>query len=325
MLNNYQWIFPKKFSLFFTLCACVTILFYYFAPVTHAEVYKSDVRYKDIEIQLWPEYDQQSVWVGCTMLLAEDTPIPAQIELRIPTSVGNPNVISIGPNKDYLFEVPYQRIVDGEWSFISFKTTEPLIRMEYEDQNLTINNTYRDYQFVWFKDNYFENIYLQIQQPYGVRTMNIIPLFPNSSWFSDEVLSYFSAMVKANEVDNKLVINISYQKQNNEVTINSLEVRSNVPIDDNTNGRINSWNSFPWLALIPITMFLIIIGGFGYWNFDGFHVFKWLPFKLPQFLVNEEKSKADKNKRNELIIHCPQCGNQVYSKDHYCRVCGSPL
>ncbi len=309
------------------LIAVITIgVFFRNYDSAKAEQISYPARYSILEIQLWPEYEYPSVWVSYTLQLEDDSNYPAMVSLRIPTAAGIPNYVAVGPSRDTLFEVPFQRKVDGEWSFITFFSTEPIIRLEYDDPNLVIDGTYREYQHIWYKDYEVENIYLQVQQPYGVRTLNVISPFKEEVWFNDEILRYYSAQLNKNEIEDKVTINLAYQKESNEVTVERLQVKSRIPISENTPGRINWWSSFPWVIVSLISLFLIGVGLLGMGNLNILKREK--PTQIMD--INQKTEETEKLQKlqsndNKAELYCPQCGNRVRSKDRYCRVCGAHL
>jgi len=313
-------------SLCLSIIAVISGIFFNICYTAKAEQVTYPARYTVLEIQLWPEYDNLSVWVSYTLQLADDSNYPASVSLRMPTAAGIPNYVAIGPAKDTLFEVPFQRKVDGEWSFITFFSTEPVIRLEYDDPNLMIDGTYREYQHVWYKDYEVEDIYLQVQQPYGVRTLNVISPFKEEVWFNDEILRYYSAHLNTDDISDKIKINLAYQKESKEVTIERLQVKSRVPITESTPGRINWWSSFPWVIVSLISLLLIGVGLFGMGNFDFLKSRKPAQTMDVNYNIEEtEKSIKQQTNDNQVELYCPQCGNRVRSKDRYCRVCGSHL
>ncbi len=275
------------------------------------------------EIQLWPEFDQPSMLVMYTFVLTQTSPVPAQLAIRIPTSAGIPETVSIGPDSENLFEVEYNRQVEGQWSTLRFKTALPVIRIEYYDPTIIKSGKIRHFSYTWTADYPTDSLLLQIQKPYGSKNVQISPTISNSEWASDGVLNYFSADISSLSNGNSFSIDLSYQKENDMLSVPGLEVRSTVPITYQTQGRVRWWSTFPWLLFAPFMFILLIVSGLLYFRINPRKLIP-LPIEMNR-ITKTEKPNPSPQDTPVWVTHCQQCGRRANPGDRFCRTCGTHL
>jgi hypothetical protein len=272
------------------------------------------------EIRLWPEFDQPSMLVMYTMMLAPASPVPAQIAIRIPTSAGMPNTVAVGPDPDNLFETEFSRQVEGQWSTIRVNTALPLIRIEYYDPTIGKN---RYFNYTWPADYPTDVVLIQIQKPFGAKNIQISPTIADGEWASDGVLNYFSADATNLANGKQFTIDLSYQKETDVLSVTGLEVRSTVPVTFQTHGRLRWWSTFPWMLFLPIIIIFLIISGLLYTRVN--------PIKLIPLSIEKrtngvvDKSAPPAQDVPVFIQHCQQCGRRANPGDRFCRACGTRL
>ena len=275
------------------------------------------------EIRLWPEFDQPSMLVMYTFVLTQTSPIPAELAIRIPTSAGMPSTVSVGPDPDTLFDVEFTRQVEGQWSTLHLKTALPLIRIEYYDPTIMKSGRNRHFMFSWPADYPADTIVMQIQKPYGAKNIQISPAISNSEWATDGVLNYFTADVTNLAKGKSFSIDLAYQKDQDQLSVTSLEVRSTVPITYQTLGRVRWWSTFPWFLFIPLIVILLVISGLLYLRFNPL---KLIP--LPSGYARIGKSEKVNPPLQEVpmwVLQCQQCGRRANPGDRFCRTCGTHL
>lgn len=275
------------------------------------------------EIRLWPEFDQPSMLVMYTLMLTPASPIPAQIAIRIPTSAGMPNNVAVGPDSDNLFDVEFSRQVEGQWSTVRLKTALPLIRIEYYDPTIVKSGKNRYFNYTWPADYPTDVVLIQIQKPYGAKNIQISPTIADSEWASDGVLNYFSANATNLAKGKQFSIDLSYQKETDELSVTGLEVHSTVPVTYQTSGRLRWWSTFPWMLFVPIIIIFMIISGLLYTRAN--------PFKLIPLTIEKRKNEAVDKSTSPIqdapvfVQHCQQCGRRANPGDRFCRTCGTHL
>jgi len=284
-------------------------------------------RFSSMEIGLWPEYDQASMLVIYTFTLSSDTPVPASLSIRIPTAAGLPNALATGVDVDNLFDIEYDRHVEGQWSYIRFKTSVPVIRLEYYDPTLTLQGTKRQFVFRWESDYDIDNVYLQVQQPFGASNLHISPTPKNGAWVSDNVLNYYNAQFSALAAKTPLALTVTYQKETEQLSISGLQVKPTVPITANTAGRTSLWSTIPWILLIPLAIILIFVVAIWYWRQSIPHAKPIIDQhkKPPHELQKDKVDDSEVKTITQPNIHCHHCGKRAGTHDLFCRSCGTRL
>ena len=86
---------------------------------------QSNVLIKELNIQLWPEYDRSEMLVMYSFTLSENTPLPTNMQVRVPANAEVNAVAKI--SEDTMVTVPYDTpILDGDWQVITLVIDELL-------------------------------------------------------------------------------------------------------------------------------------------------------------------------------------------------------
>ena len=118
-----------KWKIFVWICVLVLFLL----PLKVIAQAQEEINLSTVKVDLWPEFDQPQMLVIYHVALAADTSLPAQVTLRIPDHVGEPNAVAVRQPNGGLFNVNYTRQVSGGWSLISFTATTAEMQIEYYD------------------------------------------------------------------------------------------------------------------------------------------------------------------------------------------------
>src|SRR5687767_9912044 len=128
---------------------------------------QSGTKLKNINIELWSEYDQPSMLVIQEFVVAESTTLPADVTLRFPKDA---NLIGVAFNNageliNTEFEGPKKH---GDWQIVILKVhSYDAYRIEYY-QPITRDENKRKFSFQWFGD-------------YSVQEFNLVALVPLDS------------------------------------------------------------------------------------------------------------------------------------------------
>jgi len=106
---------------------------------------QDDVRLAYLQIDLWPEYDRSEMLVILRASLAADVSLPVDVTFRIPAAAGEPNAVAVRQPDGSLFTEKYERQVEEQWAYITFKATTPDIQVEYYDPQLEKSDDARHY------------------------------------------------------------------------------------------------------------------------------------------------------------------------------------
>ncbi|MCL4561860.1 MAG: zinc ribbon domain-containing protein [Chloroflexi bacterium] len=271
------------------------------------------------EVDLWPEYDRPDVLVIYRLTLDPTTPLPAQTGVFIPASVGDPyNLAYVGPDGN-LYNLNYTRTAKGDLAEISFSTPSAQIQLEYYDSTLIKNGTSRKFTFHWPQNSPVGSLTMQVQQPLGATDMQITPSL-GSGASGDGGLIYYTATVGPVAAETGFSLQLSYQKANDDLSLQSLKVQPSAPIDASTTGRLTLDDVLPWI----IGAFgILLIGGGGWWYWQSGRD------NQPNRTRRRHELPAGKAPAGNGVqpgaVYCHRCGKRAEPEDIFCRSCGARL
>lgn len=276
-----------------------------------------------LEIDLWPEYDKPSVLVIYRLVLSPQTALPVEMTLRIPASVGEPNAVAASQVDGVLQNINYDRQVSNGWAYIHFTvgklTTQ--IQMEYYDPNLERSGNARHFNYLWPGDYAISSLTIQVQQPLNATDMRIVPSQGEGIVSESDGLTYFTQVLGAIPAAQTVKVMIDYNKPDDKLSVESLQVQPSAPITENTSFGLLILPYLPWI--LGVVGAVLIIGGIlWYWRSSG------QPIRLPRWL----RGARDTGKINTGAgapgggdIYCHQCGKRASPGDIFCRSCGTRL
>jgi len=267
-----------------------------------------------VEINLWPEYDKAEMLVIDYILLAPDTPLPATLNLRLPTQVNAPHVVAVGTSPELVTDqgVEFTTRADGDWLVVSIQATGPAIQLEYYDPDLKKDGTSRSYFYEWLSDYNVQNLSFMVQQPYDATGFKTSPALQDDGIHQDQ-LQYYSSQAVAVPAGESLSIELNYEKPSDTLSASRLQVQP-VGVDENTPGRVSFSNSLPY-----------VIGGLGVILIVGGIVYYWQSGRTSS---RRPRRRARANAEHEETgeeVYCHQCGARAHGGDRFCRTCGARL
>lgn len=275
-----------------------------------------------LDLDLRPEFDHPGVLVEYRMVLSPEVRLPATMTVRIPSRVGTPHQISsIDPEENSQTIIPFQIVKSGDWIEATFTTSSSEISFEYYDPNLLVqDNSFHSFQYNWNGDYQVDDFSIYIQQPVSARNMKISPGLGSAKVGESGIIYYFSRVGEVKQ-GTTFSIQMSYLKENEDLSVEKLPIKPAGNLDENTAGRTTLQEMIPWIVTI---LSILIIAALAWWIWlinhsarsksnGGFR----LQFKKP-FRKGENQTRQEQ-------LYCQQCGNRVGSKDVFCRVCGARL
>ena len=127
-------------KLFLTLAFCLTILTVPVLAQDAQPVPGESPTLAELQIALWPEYDQPGVLVIYRGLFAPDTTLPAPVEIRIPASVGQPTAVAYVDDSGQRFNQQYTTRIENDQLVVSFELPTLGFQLEYYDE-LPVDST----------------------------------------------------------------------------------------------------------------------------------------------------------------------------------------
>lgn len=290
-----------------------------------------------LEIDLWPEFDRPTVLVIYRLTLGAEASLPVDLAIKIPSNAGAPT----NPGEPYavaakqldgtLINLAYEIQPGGDWIAVKFTATMPDVQLEYYDPDLVKQDSRRHFEYVWPGGYQINALILQVKQPVDSSNMIISPGlgFPVTG---SEGLTYYSAQVGSLGPDQTYALTLDYQKSNDKLTAESIQIQPSEPLGPNTPGRktfsnvLSSLGLTGGVAIILGGLGVALIVGAGIWYFASSR--KGLPLK-PRRRLRGRREEGEVIEAQAApagsTVYCHQCGNRAQPGDVFCRTCGTRL
>ncbi|MBT3314058.1 MAG: zinc ribbon domain-containing protein [Anaerolineae bacterium] len=268
---------------------------------------QNDVVIDEMNIQFWPEYDRAEMLVMYSIILTEETALPANVTIRVPADADINAVAKLSEGS--MLNVPYDTpIRDGDWVEITLVIDEMVpYRVEYytamEKEGAT-----RNYSLEW-ENGYDINLLLvEFQQPPSATNLVSEPAFTDQTPVQEGMI--YHTFVRQNFAASEVFsLNLSYDKANDDITISSMPVEvGGAP--ENEPVPFSLSDSLP--AILVGVGVLLIVGGLLYFFLAG----------------RSETASPTKRKRSKgsgEAKYCHECGSRASGNDKFCRSCGVKL
>jgi hypothetical protein len=280
----------------------------------HAADAQDSIRIKSVSVEIWPEFDRPAVLVIYHILLADETPLPTQVDIQVPARA---EITAVAQDVPWvgLILTDYSQKGTDEFITLSISTTTNSIQMEYYDV-LEKDGALREILFTWPGNGSVDSFRVIFQNPVGAVNVTLVPE-PVSSQLAQYNLIYYFTETFSLKAGEEFSVKVTYEKGDNELSITSLPVESFLPLGE-THGQVY-WNSIlPWI-LGSLGVILFVVGLLVLFGFRGFSR-KGKLVRLHQY-----PSRISVNKYKETSVHCKECGQQAETDDKFCRSCGTRL
>jgi hypothetical protein len=281
---------------------------------------QEELKFSDVEVSLWPEYDRPAMLVIYHLTLPAQVSLPVEVSFRIPAAAGSPNAVAGSAPDGSLINIPYTTEKEGDWLRVNFQATSPDLQIEYYDPSLVKEGATRRFDYIWPVDYAADAFSVEVQQPVGASQMHIEPGMVSSQEGKDG-LTYYSAEVGALPQGKPVTIAIDYQKANDDLSAGNAPVEPTGPLDDTTRGRSSMMSALPWVLGL-VGLLLIVGGGAWYW-FSGRQ--KPQSGKKHRSRRSKTASQGVSGGVESGQVYCHQCGKRAGAGDRFCRACGAAL
>jgi len=263
-----------------------------------------------LEIALWPEYDQAAILVIYRFQLEPDTPLPAVVELPIPSSVGEPNAVAWQDADQALFDAAHTIEAAGDWATVRIEMEQTRTgQLEYY-ADLQFIDDLRSFRFDWPGGVGIEALAYEVQQPFSATDLTIGPE-PDRQSSGPFGLTYHLAELGPQAAGVSWSIELSYRKADSVLSVEVLQPLGE-PVETTSTASDSS-------ALLPW-----VLGGLGVAAVGGGVVY-YLRSRPAPAPPRRRRGASVAPTLEASAIFCHQCGTQAQISDKFCRNCGTRL
>ncbi len=296
------------------LIVIVLILGFTTFPV-HAQ---TAIKIDELQVKIWPEYDQPSVLVINNIFLSGEVKFPAKVNFNIPLAVGAPHSVAVRELDGQLYLLDYDMTAVGDWNQLTFTTPYSEIWIEYYDPSLNVSDAQRKYVFSWVSEYPVNNLIMEVQQPTTASNMTFKESMGQARIGTDG-LTYFTNEVGEIKANSKVTLNLEYTKTDN--TLSSSMTVPVQPVEPLTQATVQGKTSFAQILpfiIAGIGLVILVIGVL------------WYLSKQKEILPNSSRPRHPGNRKISShsetgTIFCHRCGRRADSGDVFCRSCGTKL
>ncbi len=292
-----------------TLLLKLALLVLLFVPITaHAQ---EPIRLAVVNIDIWPEYDQEAVLIIERVTLPPETVLPATLNLRIPAA-GQLNAVATVDAVGRLVNAPYEIVVRGGWSVLTITTNSLITQVEYY-QALVKDGIDRHILYEWPGDSAVDVLEANFLVPPASENLRIDPPSINNAPGQGGLINH---VIRAENLveGQSFKVTIDYQRKTDELSISSLPVQPVTEPGVNTPGRVSMPVLLPWV-LAGVGGVLVVGGVIGF-----------IVWKRGNTVSGSGKgSPVLRPQATTETVYCHECGNRAQPGDIFCRTCGTRL
>lgn len=284
---------------------------------------QSNTGIEQIEVALWPDYDRQAALVIYRVQLTSSTTLPAEVQLPIPATAGDPYAAAWMGEDGQLLVADYTIEAQGDWSIVTLTAGSFIAQLEFY-LDYEVSGSIRTLLFTWPSGFAVENLSYEIQQPAGAENFQVIPAPENSVTGRDGLL-YLEANLGQVMGDQSVQIELSYSNPTDLLSVSTFVTPEPLPRSSPVaaeGGTPDILQILPWF-LGGLGVCLVVLGGILYMQS------RRKPQRVrrkPQTYTQPRAAQRDtKAGVDPSTIYCHQCGTKVGVSDRFCRHCGAPL
>lgn len=304
----------RRFFVFLTLVALL------FSNTPAKAQAQANLDYDSVAVSIWPEFDNDQALVIYRLSLSQKTTLPAEIELRVPSTVDRLWTIAVGDSFETVSDagVDYQFKNGDAFSTITLTAKSRFIQIEFYDGIKKTDKT-RDYTYQWNGDGAIGTFQFELRQPLQSADLKIAPAL--SAPVIDPEGFAVSSDTKINvQNGEKIIYKFSYTRETNDPSTSFLQVsaNNNAPVSSPSG---NFLDFLPWI-LGGLGALFLIVAGFLYFT-SGRN--RGESGDSRKRHTNRGTSHAPSAADPSAVAHCPECGNRSKPGDKFCRTCGAKL
>ncbi len=285
-------------------------------PLVQAQ---TTVTLESLEVELWPDYDRESVLVLLSGTLPANTPLPATLIFPLPDGADFNVVARITPDNVMTDQGMTPQIGQNQ---VTFTMPDSRFRVEYY-QPYTATDSQRAFRFTWQSDIAVEQMSVTIQQPVAATNMTVVPI-PISVGQGQDGLTYHVLPGQAVAAGDSYNVEVGYTMSTPRLTQSFSNSREELPfLEAVPVGE----SEFDWQLLIVVLGGLILVGTAVWYAVSQQAANKRRPAKpRPQRTRQPaQKTAVSPPRAAGKANFCHQCGQSLEPADKFCRSCGTAV
>lgn len=270
-------------------------------------------------VSIWPEYDRPTALVIAELMLPSNAALPAQITLRVPSSVEKVQAVAVGSAFDNVTDqgIDYTFSKGEPWSEIKINANGRAIRVEYYDAALKKTGNTRQYTYVWPGDYAVDDFSFELRAP--LQSSNVTSQPPlNRDIVDQDGFQYWTAHPGKLDQDQQYTLAFKYDRSTDLPSTAFL-------VGPNSGGTVASASSqqnfiyeqLPYIiGLLGVA--LLIGGGVWFWRSGRANSSRG---RVPR----RRHTAGRESDTGDGEIYCHNCGKRASPSDRFCRACGTRL
>jgi hypothetical protein len=281
-----------------------------------AALAQSEPTLQSAAVSIWPEFDRPTALVITELVLSPDTALPAQLTLRVPSTVEKVQAVAVGDSLGTVTDqgINYTFTQGQPWSSIKIDAAQRAIRVEYYDSALSKDNTRRTYTYTWPGDYPVTAFSFELRAPLQSSNVTSKPAL-NKDLVDGDGFQYWTAQPGNLDRGSQYQETFSYDRSTDLPSTAFLVSATAQP------GTVTSASSTTFLYerlpyIIGVVGLALLIGG-GWWFWRS---------GIPVKVRNPRRRHAARVEPAEPDgIYCHNCGRRAEPTDRFCRACGTRL
>lgn len=291
----------------YTFLPAAGLIFLLFFPIPASA--QNTVHLSSVQVDLLPEYDRTSLLVIQRMTLASDTPLPSQVNIKIPINAEIWAVAELDASGS-LVNAVYSTQSAGDENLLAITTNSLTIQVEYYTE-IKYTGVVRQFTYSWAGEYNVQNFSIDFQVPAGATSLSFSPQLPNST--TVDGYTHYQSVDMPLSAGESYSLNVEYQKDNN-----NLVVSESKSVQGKANPLVQFWNDNQTTILSILLAIAVVAGGF-----IGFTY--WQSNRKRGSMRKKHHRSAGRRGERTGVVYCSQCGDAAQPGDAFCRTCGSRL
>lgn len=293
-----------------TILISITLLFGFSTQKAESQS-QGNVQFESVQVSLYPEFHQSSVFVTSELILADNLNLPQTLTLQIPAQIDDFIVTYL--DEDSFFVSPDLMVTrDLHWKYIRLLSPSPTIRFEYDDPNLGQEGNKMSFDFEWISSYPVSKFTIQVFQPEGISQFEANRTLESTHLEnSNLIMSTFDQ--RPLPAETLFELSFSYLSSG-DITYPNQQVEAKEEISTKTQGRVpQPINLVFWLSSIALSILILVVS-----------YFIWVKRRTSQQRGRIVQGVGIMNPE-KMAVFCHECGMRSSPGDSYCSNCGTEL